>query len=532
MTAQPDIVVAGGGHNSLIAAAYLARAGYTCTVLDARSIPGGGAATEELMLPGYKIDSCSTGHTLIQGNPLIRLDELGLLSDYGLEYVDPDPVAVVAFPDGEHLTHWLDLERTCEEIERFSKRDEAAFRRLIAEYEDVRELFTQAQHTPVGFGPGLLELLAEHPRGNIWRRRLMLSSWDIIRHEFESPHVRAYLAWQAFQTLVPIDGTGSGALVYTIVGARQRRSWTVPLGGSGKLTEALVAYLEDHGATVICDRVVTRLIIEGDRCVGVETEDGEQFRAGRAVLSTIHVKHLIDMAPADLWDEDFRYGVDTYDLGMSAYASYYATDAPPVFDTAQGPRSAVSAGIVGWAEDVIAASRTMASGDVVEPVPWMLIATPTLVDPDRAPNGHHTVKLLGPQGWRLPNGESWDSARQRTARARLEWARRFVRNLEAEHVLAELVKTPLDLEASNRHMIRGAIHGGARTPAFTGAMRPAPGWASHRMPIAGLYQTGGTTHPGGSITGASGRGAAIAMLEDFGHSTADMLAAARADPVS
>ena len=102
---------------------------------------------------------------------------------------------------------------------------------------------------PLGFGPSLEELLIEHPRGRIWLRRNAISAWDVIRHEFESRHVRAFMAWQAFQTLVPLDAPGSGTLAYSIIFGRQRRSWTIPRGGSGSLTEALVAFIEDHGAT-------------------------------------------------------------------------------------------------------------------------------------------------------------------------------------------------------------------------------------------------------------------------------------------
>ena len=131
MTRTVDIVVAGAGHNSLITAAYLARAGYEVVVLDARPVPGGGAVTEELNLAGFRFDSCSTGHTLIQPNPVLRDDELGLKRDYGLEYVMPDPIAHVVFPDGESFTHWLDLDRTCEEIARFSSRDADAYRRNL-----------------------------------------------------------------------------------------------------------------------------------------------------------------------------------------------------------------------------------------------------------------------------------------------------------------------------------------------------------------------------------------------------------------
>lgn len=133
MSATADVVVAGAGHNSLITAAYLAAAGREVVVLDSRDVPGGGAATEELLAPGYLLDSCSTGHTLIQTNPLLVDDELGLLCRHGLEYLMPDPFAHVAFPDGEHLTAWLDVDRTEEEIARFSRADARAYRRLLAD---------------------------------------------------------------------------------------------------------------------------------------------------------------------------------------------------------------------------------------------------------------------------------------------------------------------------------------------------------------------------------------------------------------
>ena len=139
MTQTADVVVAGGGHNSLITAAYLAKAGYECLVLDARAIPGGGAATEELLGPGYRIDSCSTGHTIIRVNPLLMNDELGLHADYGLEYFEPDPVGHVAFPDGEQLTMWLDLDRTCDgDRALLARRTPRPTGACIAEYDEVK----------------------------------------------------------------------------------------------------------------------------------------------------------------------------------------------------------------------------------------------------------------------------------------------------------------------------------------------------------------------------------------------------------
>ena len=515
MSASADFVVAGAGHNSLITAAYLARAGYEVLVLDARPIPGGGAASEEMLGPGYSIDSCSTGHTLIQTNPLLIDDELDLIGRYGLAYIEPDPFSHVGFPDGEQLTMWLDRERSVEELERFSRADARAYERLLDDYDAVKHLFGASRFTPPGFGPPLEALLADHPEGSKWRRRLRMSAWDVIRHEFESPYVRSFMLWQAFQTLVPVDAAGSGPLAYSIVFGRQRRGWTIPRGGSGELTEALVRSIVDDGGTVLCDRVVSRLLLEDGRCVGVETEAGETFSAREAVVSTIHVKHLVEMAPADAWGEDFVYGVETYDVGLSGFAVYMAATRPPVFETPAGDRTAVSAGLIGWPQELLDHGRRLRDG-VYDPDPaWLLVATPTLADPSRAPEGRHTVKFLSGQGWRLPEGESgWDQLKLRQARRQLERVRRFAPSFGEDAVLEMLVKSPFDIEASNRHMIRGAFHGGDRGLAQSGALRPVPGWGQHRMPIEGLYQTGGTTHPGGSITGAPGRNAAAVILAD------------------
>jgi phytoene dehydrogenase-like protein len=520
-----DVVVAGAGHNSLVTAAYLAAAGYEVVVLDARSIPGGGAATEELLGPGYRIDSCSTGHTLIQTNPLLLDDELGLQADYGLEYLVPDPFAHVAFPDGRQLTMWMDLERTCEEIARFSTADADAYRRMLADYDAVKGVFSAAMFTPPGFGPSLDQQLAEHPQGRIWQRKRMMSAWEVIRHEFESDHMRAFLLWQAFQTLVPVDMPGSGQLAASIVFGRQRRSWTLPRGGSGALTDALVRYISDRGGTVLCDHPVARLVVEGGRCTGVETEAGERFRAREAVVSTIHVKHLVDMAPAECWDEGFRYGVETFDVGFSGFAVYMATTAPPVFETEDGPRSAVSAGIAGWPEDFIAHQRALRDGRYQDEVAWLLVATPTLVDPSRAPEGRHTVKLLSAQPWL--EGDRWEELKHRQAQRQLDRVRRVCPGFDDRAIVDILVKSPVDIEAQNRHMIRGTFHGGDRTVAQNGPLRPAPGWGQYRMPIPGLYQTGGTTHPGGSITGAPGRNAATVLLQDLGLDLEEVVAGAR-----
>lgn len=304
-------------------------------------------------------------------------------------------------------------------------------------------------------------------------------------------------------------------------------SWSIPQGGSGMLVSALTSFLEDHGGQILCGRQVSRLVIEDGRCVGVETAAGDRYLARRAVVSTIHIKHLVDMADADLWGEGFVYGAETYDVGMSGYAGYYVLDRAPEFVGPKGVRSAVSAGAAPWLEDVIAVGRAAKDHVPFTPDnPWLLMATPTLVDPQRAPAGHHTVKIMGAHTWEIPPGRDWSEYKHEVLDRALEVLRPHVPALASEHILQSLVKSPADIEHANQHMVRGAFHGGDRSSTFSGSHRPVPGWAAHRMPIPGLYQTGGTTSIGGSITGVPGRNAAQVLLTDLGRDPGDVMAVA------
>jgi hypothetical protein len=212
------------------------------------------------------------------------------------------------------------------------------------------------------------------------------------------------------------------------------------------------------------------------------------------VVSTIHVKHLLDMAPSEMWPESFRYGVETFDVGIPAFVVYLATTAAPF--------PAVSSGLAGWPEDLVRACREMRDGHFVAETPWLLAATPTLVDPGRAPAGHHTVKLITPQGSSAPPGfASWPDARDWYAaelgppRARPHRRRdpRVARPQPAGH--------------RGRQPAHDRRHVPRRRPRDPVQRRVAPraglgATLGCRSPAS--IQTGGTTHPGGSITGGPG----------------------------
>lgn len=509
-----DIVVAGAGHNSLVATAYLAKAGYRCLVLEGRPIVGGAVKTQELTLRGFNHDVCSAAHSTILMNPMLRNNEINL-KDYGLEYIEPDPVIHMPFPDGTWITQWRDLDRTCAEFAKFSKKDAAAYRRMLAEFEKVRPIFEAVAFTPIGFGKPLNERLAELPDGHLWQRRAAMSQWEIIRDNFEDDHCRAFLLASPF-THQPPQYPMTGRLAYASIRSTPR---CIPKGGSGALTRALARYIEAHDGVILVNKGVARLIVENGKCTGVECVDGSQHRAEKAVLSTIHIKQLVNMAPQELWGEDFIYGVETWQPEISAVVAHYATTEAPRFQSDSGPIEPVETCVMPSSARALGFIYDHLLGRVNLENPPLEITCCSTVDSTRAPAGMHTLRVLGFHPYDLKQGhEHWDELKNEVAESNLNYMRRFAPNLTEDKILARFVESPVDLERMNPHNWHGSYHAGAADASQAGALRPMAGWAQHRMPIPGLYQTGATTHPGGSVTGAPGRNAATVMLKDFGTS--------------
>jgi phytoene dehydrogenase-like protein len=479
--------------------------------------------TEELTLPGFLHDTCSTSHAIFMESPIWRDQELPL-AEYGLEYIQTDPASHVVFADGSWLTQWLDIDRTCEEISRFSRQDAATYRKMIAEWRSVAPIFNRSRYTPAGWNTAAADELAAHPLGAIWMRRQALSAWDIIDAAFEDEHIKAWMLWFAEGTLQPAERPGTGLLAYSFVAGRQRNGWAIPKGGSGTLPKALGRIIEEHGGTIVTGKTVSRLILEGGRCVGVETESGEEFRARQAVVSTIHVKHLVEMAPPEAWGESFLYGIETYQAGRSMFVAHYATSEAPAFPVGGALVHSVALGVAQTAERQLRTTEDFRHGVAASEDPVLLVLTPSVADSSRAPEGKHLVKVIGFYPYALREGPGhWDEIKERVATSHLEHLRRYAPNLTSDTILAADIRSPLDLERYNRHNWHGSCHGGDLSPAQSEALRPVPGFAQHRMPIPGLYQTGATTHPGGSVTGAPGRNAAMVLLADLGRSLNEVI---------
>jgi phytoene dehydrogenase-like protein len=520
-----DIVVAGAGHNSLVTAAYLARAGLRVLVLERASRIGGDTSTEEVTLPGYRHDLCASAHTIFQSSPIVRSDELQL-GRYGLRYLFPDPVVVMPFVDGRSIAMRRDRAATAREIARYSTHDAAAYERLLDDWDAIKESQNRARYSPATTPSGAIAALEATPPGAEAVRWRYSSALDTVRERFEDERVRTFFLWLSLMTMARVDHPGTGLLPLSIAAGRQAFSWTTAEGGSVALPDALARIVVEHGGAVRTGAEVTRIRIEGGRAVGVATADGTEHRAKRAVVSTIHVKHLPDIVGPQALGEDFMRGLERWRTGVTMFVTHYALAAEPRYALDGGPTASVAAGICGSTDELLAALAAFERGELHLDRPPLLCISSSVIDPTRAPAGHHTLKIVGFLPYELRDGgpERWDSVKDDVSDALLEHYLRHTSGLTTRDILARHVESPLDLERRNPHNYRGSCHGGEQDLAQEGALRPMPGWAGYRLPVAGLYQTGATTHPGASVTGAPGRNCAQVLLGDLGIDFADAVA--------
>ncbi len=510
-----DFVVAGAGHNSLITAAYLAKAGFSVLVLEGRPTIGGGCKTAEICLPGFREDLCSSVHGFIQSNPLLRNNELNLF-EYGLEYIDPDPIMHISFPDKASITIWKDIERTYAEYKKHSRKDADTFRRLVAEIQTYDPVSRTGSGVP----------------DSVWRRRFAMSGYDLVNETFENHYIRTFhLAVGRFSS-IPGGHPNTGKQLFSVI-KQQIHGRPIPRGGSGMLALALGRAIEANGGVIPTSMPVAELIIENGRCRGVECMDGTQYRARKSVVSTIHIKHLVAMAPKHLWGDGFVENVELLQPEHAMFAFHYAISEPPKFELADGGTiSPTEAALMADPERILRSDYEHATGEInLEDLPLQVVC-PSIADSTRAPAGHHTLKLEGNLPYALKEGpQHWDIIKDQVAAKVFDNFRTFCPNLTEDKILAKFIQSPIDIERMNPAMWRGSVHAASYGAAQSGDMRTVPDWAEYRMPIPGLYQTGSCTAPGGSVTGRPGRNAAVVILADHGTSIEQAVGKARATTV-
>ena len=521
-----DVVVVGSGHNSLVAACYLAKHGLDVEVVERDTVIGGAVSTVE-RIPGYAMDRGSSVHVLIRYTGIV--EELRL-AEHGLSYVDLDPwgFAPVATPSGEQrgLHFHVNIDATCESIaQAVGEADAEAYRSFAVDWrrrnEPIFELF-QGTPTRRRLGRSLWKAGRGTGRTSFDSAQQFLTSADaLLDSHFESESLKGALAWIAAQSGPPPHEAATADLLGWNMVMHGRPPGRA-LGGSGMLTQALAARLASDGGTLRTGDGVARIVTDAHsgRAHGVVTESGDWISA-RAVVAGSHIattlqlldhSRLPEPVSRHLTEQRRRLRMGS-GIGMAVRVA--ARDLP------QYP-SAKLDGSTWTAMQFLVSSRAhlrAAYGDFLAgrlpQRPAVLAMTTSAVDPGTAPPGRHNITLWGQwHPYELAGRQDWDAVADRAARdliAEVEAvAPGFTRSVEDYYV-----QSPQDLE-SEMGLLRGNVMHLEMSLDSVFAFRPTPDLSGHRVVgVPGLYLTGASTHPGGGVFGASGRTVASIVRDEW-----------------
>ena len=522
-----DAVVVGGGHNGLVAAFYLARRGLRTLVLERRDLVGGACVTESTW-PGYRVSNAAYVLSLLRPAVLrdLKLRERGLR-------LDPlDPPYCSLYPDGRRLYVSNDTRQTCDEIARFSRRDADEYPRMESYLRRLAGLLAPLFDSPPP-DPALRRLrdlagfVRLGGRALATRDSLAEMAWlfttsarQFLDERFESEEVKALLASQAViaNSVGPSAQGTAYVLLHHVAGevAGGGWAWGFVRGGMGRVTEMMAEAAREAGAEIRTGVEVSRIVSRNGRVTGVALDRGEEI-AARIVLSNADPKRtFLGLVEPGALDAPFLSAIRRYRCDGPIMKINLAVGELPRLrsDTGSGvqPYHRSSIQICPSMESMErAADEAKYGAPAREPMIEMCI--PTVFDPSLAPPGRHIISILARYlPYRLREG-SWDGIRDPVADRILAQIGEYMPNLPGS-ILHREVLSPLDLER-RYYLTGGHTAHGDMGPDQIFFLRPAPGYGSHRTPIAGLYLCGAGTHPGGGVAGACGRNCARQVLGDL-----------------
>lgn len=524
-----DAIVVGGGHNGLVAAAYLARAGLAVLVLEARERPGGAAVTEELA-PGVRVPALA--HTVGRLRPTV-VKELDL-ARHGLALVAPEVRVFAPQADGRAVTLWTDLARTVDALRGWSADDAVAYvefdRRVRALARFLGELGDEAPPDikAPGFGDALTGLrlgrafkgLGRHD-GRTILRVLPMAVADLVGEAVATEAIRATLAWRGvrYTAMGPWSAGSAHVLLADSTGADAGAAGETVFarGGPSALADALVAAIVESGGVVRTGARVAAVTTRDGAVTGVALESGEEIAAGRVVAGIDPKRLLTELVDPVAIGPTMRWRASNIRTPGTVAKVNLVLDGLPAFpaanDDARLLRGRIQVGTTSI-DDMERAFDASKYGRLPE-APTLEATIPSLVDPSLvagAPEGTQVMSvLLQWAPYALADGD-WEGRRDEVGDLAISRLETVAPGLGAR-VVARRVLTPPDLEREYGLTGGHPLHAEPALDSFF-LWRPLLGWARYRMPVEGLYLAGAGAHPGGGVTGAPGRNAAREVLAD------------------
>jgi phytoene dehydrogenase-like protein len=522
--ASPEVIVVGGGHNGLVCAAYLARAGRRVLVLERRERIGGAAVTEEVF-PGFRFSMFSYVVSLLRPEIVRDLD----LPRHGL-HILPLESTLTPLANGDYLAQWNDHDRNRRELARHSVRDAEAYdefgRQLYHMARAVKPFLAMPPPDPAswtlrdalgiaGVGRYLRSLGRERYHG-LWKL-LTMSAADYLEAWFETEALKATKAASGIiGTLLGPRSPGTAyVLLHHYMGEIDGvfRAWGLAKGGNGSVSAAIADAARAAGARIRTDAPVARVRIEHGSARGVVLEDGEEIDARVVVSAADPRRTFMGLVGQKHLPDDFVESLSHYRFRGASAKVNLALAEPPNFTCMPGVgahlRGAIS---ISPSVDYLERAYDDAKYGEISRRPYLDIVIPSMIDPGMAPPGRHVMSIFVQYAPYRVNGGWTDARRDALGDAVIDTLAEYAPNLKAA-ILQRQVVTPADIE-SIVGLSEGNIFQGELTLQQMFFLRPVPGWARYRTPVHGLYQCGSGTHPGGGVMGASGRLAALAILSE------------------
>src|SRR5665213_1196700 len=516
MAENSDIVVIGSGHNGLVAAAYLAKAGKKVTVLERQPWFGGGVVTRDLTLPGFHHDQHSMAHIFIQANPLIKNDELGLMSKYGMKYTYPEMPTISVFPDGETIPLWRDRQKNYRELARFSQKDAESYLRFAELAAAYLPLLTGGLFMPPAPVGAMYAMMDQSREGRAMFQVMQKSGYDIVTEWFENDRIRLHFIRIVSEHLVGPEEKGTGLGLFMFLAFLEQYGIGLPMGGSGTLTGALAKLIQDSGGEVVTGVDCERVIVKSGRAVGVQAKDGREFLAKDSVIGAIH-PHDLGKFVADV-DQDIARDAAKTEIGANCvFTIHAALNEPLKFKAGEQVNQAMMIELLPPSLDHLREHFDDLRYGRMPRTRLVGLGSPSNLDPSRAPAGKATMHAWDYCPYEHPAGgaAAWDSRKKEFADGMLENMRGYISNLTPANILSHHDDTPLDMQRTSSSFRRGDLHGIAPTASQSGAPRPTPELGNYTVPgIEHLYLVGPFQHPGGGVFGA-GRATAIKMFNDL-----------------
>ena len=524
MPRRYDAIIVGGGHNGLVSAAYLARAGRKVLVLERRHVLGGAAVTEEVF-PGFKVSVCSYVVSLLRPEIIRDLD----LPRHGLEILPLDGTFTPL--EGDYLWRMNDHARTRREIYRFSPTDAEAYdeysKAMVDMARFVKPILSMVPPDPLSFDlsgfadlGSLLRRFQKLPRIDQHNlvQLMTMSAADMLDQWFETDPLKATMSASGIiGTFLGVRSPGTAyVLLHHYMGEIDGafRSWGFSRGGTGAISMSIAGAALEAGVEIRTRAPIERIKVRNGRAAGVVLEGGEEIEATVVVSSVDPHRTFLKLVEPGALDEPFLQEVRRYKLRGSSGKVNLALDALPDFKCLPGPgphlRGAIS--ISPSVEYMERAYDDAKYGDFSRH-PYIDMVIPSLTDPSVAPPGKHILSCFVQYApYKLREG-TWDEKREAFGDNVIDTIAQYAPNIR-KIILHRQVLTPLDMEREFG-LTEGNIFQGELSLEQLFFLRPIPGWARYRTPVRNLYMCGSCTHPGGGIMGANGRLATLEILKDW-----------------